>query len=785
MTSGTLEDKVSAQTLIVQESPIHTMKTFESLVSLAGKKSRNHALMALGALKDLLGQGVVLPSERKLKAFGKQPGLIAALQDYNTGSESEEKLATRIPSIHLVFWAYEDWLKRTYFELLKVMERWCNDEVEFARTRAITFVWELLKEKPEQEENLLRLLVNKLGDTANKVASRASYLLLQLQTTHPAMKNIVIGAIESDLLFKPGQSLHAKYYATITLNQTVLSSKEPEVANKLIEIYFSLFLSLLKRDKQENEKPTKPLQGGGGKAGRKARQKARLEEYARESEDELKERLIAQILTGVNRAFPFANTDDATFESHMDTIFRITHSANFNTAIQALMLVQQISASKQYAAERYYRTLYESLLDPRLITSSKQILYLNLLYKSLKNDISIKRIKAFVKRLLQIISLHEPPFVCGVLYLISELQKTVPSIQSMIDQPEEDYDDGEEVFRDVGDDQSLEAKTGTADISTSSTNKTYDGRKRDPEYSNAERSCIWEILPLQAHFHPTVALYASRILASQQFAETPDPTLHSLSHFLDRFAYRSPRAKAAKPRGSSIMQPLAGAPTIDLLVHDRGTGKTEQRLNVEEFWMQSKDEVAPDEVFFHQYFEQTNKKKSRAEKRAEKKKKKVAMDLGDDESTNEEEEEEIWKALVKSKPEVEGNLEEDEDNELMDELMEDDEGDENEGHHGEIESHVALDSEDNEELAIGSIDDHSDAEFNVVDLEDGEDAFIDSDEEVPSDIEAALHSQGTTKDSQRHEKSDDRKSKRRKLKSLPTFASIEDYAQLLGDDDEE
>ena len=774
MTSGTLEDKVSAQTLVVQESPIHTMKTFESLVSLAGKKSRNHALMALGALKDLLGQGVVLPAERKLKAFGKQPGLIAALQGDRAVLEDEVKLASAIPSIHLVSWAYEDWLKRTYFELLKVIERWCNDEVEFARFRAVTFVWELLKAKPEQEENLLRLLVNKLGDTANKVASRASYLLLQLQTTHPAMNSIVIGAIESDLLFRPGQSLHAKYYAVITLNQTVLSSKEPEVANKLLSIYFDLFLSLLKQDKSENEKPAGLPQGGGGKAGRKARQKARLEETAREAEDQLKERLIAQILTGVNRAFPFANTDDSTFENHVDTIFRITHSANFNTAIQALMLIQQISASKQYAAERYYRVLYESLLDSRLIASSKQILYLNLLYRSLKNDVNVKRIKAFVKRLLQFISLHEPPFVCGVLYLISELQKSVPSIHSMIDQPEEDYSDGEEVFRDVDVDESYEGKASKT-IATAPARRTYDGRKRDPEHSNADNSSMWEILPLLAHFHPTVALYASRILASQQFAETPDPTLHSLSHFLDRFAYRSPRTKADKLRGSSIMQPLAGAPTVDLLVRDRGKGRTEQRLNVEGFWMQSKDDVAPDEAFFHRYFQQAGKKKSRAEKRAEKKMK-AALDPGDaDEGTDEEE---IWKALVKSRPEVEGDIEEGEDDELLEELMGEDE-DEDQVQDGEVEFH-ASDNEDGQP-AIGSGDDHSDAEFDAAELEDDEDAFIESDEELPSDVEAALN--GTSKDSQLPEKGDDRKSKRRKLKSLPTFASVEDYAQFLDDDE--
>ena len=201
MSSGTLEDKVSALTLLVQESPLHTMKAFENLLGLAKKKSRNQALMAVAALKDLLAQGLVLPGDRKLRAFGKQPCLLSALQGKAMRWSNGEPLPIGLQRIHLVVWAFEDWLKRKYFELLQVLESWCGDEVEYARSRAVTYVWELLKDKPEQEENLLRLLVNKLGDTDRKIASRASYLLLQLEITHPAMKMVVTNSIESDCLF--------------------------------------------------------------------------------------------------------------------------------------------------------------------------------------------------------------------------------------------------------------------------------------------------------------------------------------------------------------------------------------------------------------------------------------------------------------------------------------------------------------------------------------------------------------------------------------------------------
>jgi len=319
MSSGTLSDKVSALTLVVQESPVHTTKSFESLLALAKKRSRGQAVTALGALKDLLGNGVVLPSDRRLRAFATQPGLIATLQEGSTTSwRMGQRLPGNITKAHLILWAYEDWLKESYFEMLKVLEGWCNDEVEYARSRAVTYVYELLKEKPEQEANLLRLLVNKLGDPDKKIASRTSYLLLQLQTSHPLMKPIIVRSIETELLLRPGQSLHAKYYAINTLNQTILSGKEEEVAKKLLDVYFDLFVALLKRPEPKaavvgpvvNRKGQ--IQGGGAQMGKKAKAKAAKAEEAKSAGEEATEKMISAVLTGVNRAFPFSKTDDLT-----------------------------------------------------------------------------------------------------------------------------------------------------------------------------------------------------------------------------------------------------------------------------------------------------------------------------------------------------------------------------------------------------------------------------------------------------------------------------------------
>jgi ribosome biogenesis protein MAK21 len=184
----------------------------------------------------------------------------------------------------------------------------------------------------------------------------------------------------------------------------------------------------------------------------------------------------------------------------MDTLFRITHSSNFNTSIQALMLIEQLATTKHLSVDRFYRTLYESLLDPRLVSSSKHTLYLNLLFRALRSDINIKRVKAFVKRLLQIVTLHQPPFICGVIFLIRELETTFPGLRSLFNDPEENDEDDEEVFRDVPE----HGSAGQANVSASKNkplSESYDGRKRDPEHSNADKTCLWETVSYRIENH--------------------------------------------------------------------------------------------------------------------------------------------------------------------------------------------------------------------------------------------------------------------------------------------
>ncbi|PUU76119.1 CBF/Mak21 family-domain-containing protein [Tuber borchii] len=750
MTSGTLSDKISALTLICQESPLHTMKSLETLLGLARKKSRSQAVSSMAAIKDLFGPGSVLPEDRKLRFFSKQPEIGAR----ETAAE------------HLIIWAYEDWLKNFYFEVLTTLEGLCTDPLVFPRINATGFIHSLLSSKPEQEANLLRLLVNKLGDTDKKVASKVSYLLLQLQTTHPAMKTIIISAIESEVLFRPGNGLNAKYYAIITLNQTILSTRDNhEAANKLLGVYFATFTSILQGESTATASlgGTKHIKFNnalkpprkGDKMNRKAKARAEAEEKNKQFQSDLIAKLLSAILTGVNRAFPFSQVDDDVLEKHIDTLFKITHSGNFNTSIQAMMLIFQVSNSKQAVSDRFYRTLYESLLDQRLVNSSKQAMYLNLLFRALKADTQVKRTKAFVKRLVQVAAtFHQPPFICGVLYLLNELCDNVPSGRSLLEEPEQLEDDEEEVFKDVPEEGEERAEDTAKESSVK--HVEYDGRRRDPLFTNADRTCLWELIPLLRCYHPSAALFATSFLEHKPMPSKPDLGMHTLTHFLDRFVYRNPKATPIQNRGPSIMQPLGGSDTRGVILSTRGVSKAQIPVNSEAFWKRKIEDVDVDEVFFHKYFNQIAPKKPAVQKRA----KKAGRDEEDeDDEEASEAEGEIWKAMADSRPDIE-------------------EGD--------------VDFDDEDDIAeLSDISDDSDEEMQDL-AEDEDDAWKSEDEdskddekEAPRNLQKAFEAEleiatGENEEEDAAAEGESRK-KKRKLKHLPTFASAEDYAHMLED----
>lgn len=134
LTTGTSSDKLSALLLLVSSSPLHTMAYLDQIVVVCKKKSREESGRAIRGVVEWWrgggGDGGGSPS-RKLRSFADQPGLETlgkswqALEATGKGRErktAESELTKEECEQCLVIWAFEDWLKKWFFEVLKCVE---------------------------------------------------------------------------------------------------------------------------------------------------------------------------------------------------------------------------------------------------------------------------------------------------------------------------------------------------------------------------------------------------------------------------------------------------------------------------------------------------------------------------------------------------------------------------------------------------------------------------------------------------------------------------------------
>ena len=277
--------------------------------------------------------------------------------------------------------------------------------------------------------------------------------------------------------------------------------------------------------------------------------------------------------------------------------------------------------SRDSVTDRFYSALYKKILDPELTTSSKQVMFLNLLYKAIKGDTSVPRVRAFMKRLLQVISYQPSHLVCGLLFLMSEITKGRPEIVSEIPKVEsadsddkflDDDDDDLEHFKDVTEDgeevedpkTAMKVKSGWT-FKGSSANREekqdYDPNCRNPIYSGAEKCDYWELQSLSQHFHPSASLFANNILENDPIKYTGDPLSDfTLPRFLDRFVFRNPKKNPEKNKPSTIL----GKRNIY-----KPAGIKAIAPDSKEFLNRDAANVPTDELFIYKYFHEKLERK--------------------------------------------------------------------------------------------------------------------------------------------------------------------------------
>lgn len=723
--SGTFSDQLGTLSIISTESPLHSVKFLENLADKCEIKNRESACKALEVTKDLLVSHV-MPG-RRLRYFKDQP------------------IQINTPAASVVTWAFEDFLKRYFYRILRVMEMLLHDTVENIRTRTLSCLFAFFQEKPEQEANILRLALNKLGDPAGKVASRVKRLLMDVLQRHPGMKSIVATAM-SELLGRVND-YRTRYYAVDTLSELILSNRDPGLANQLIYIYLSLFERMLKESSNHaDETPEKPIAQSKQKKGSRMRakrgKKGGIQQHqldTSEMESQQHARLVAKLFTGLNRAFPFSNLDSKLFAKYVDTLYQMSHSPNVGTFIEALSFIFQLSkaSTDQAGHNRYYRALYDSLLDNRLSRSSKLSKYIHLLLRSfaeLREDPATSL--ALSKRSLQAAcNTSEVGAVASLIHVAT----LAPHSSQLV--------------------QYEKASSKNAETSGAK-DKIYDGKKRDPRFANAENSHAWEVLFLQQHFHPTVALYANNLLAEiseKQALDMPDIEQYSVNSFLSKWSYKKPKAKEST-RGGSIFQPLGGF--TDLTLGVRQQKRSEEIPASMQNWKSKKaSDIAPDELFLYEYFSQ------RPDKKPKKQLDESKQDCSDSDADSLVEDE-INEAMSMSGPGDLGGA----DINLSDLEDEDSQGD------GDLEAGLAG--------AFASCDDGGEADGGEIygGFEDSENdvAEFDSDEGSQDEVgvDLAKFEGEADPEEESTEENDDKKRKRAWTK-YPTFLSAEQFEEML------
>eukprot|EP00889_Picochlorum_renovo_P007097 jgi/Picre1/34127/NNA_001602.t1 len=391
------------------EFPIAHLASLDGLVSMAGKRGGARAVVgvALDALLELW-KDVLLPSDRKLKYFIQQP-----LSKLPSGKAADKCL---------ILWEFEDRLKAKYATFVEQLAVLSTDNLDFIKEKATKIAFELLLNIPEQEGQLLRIIVNKLGDPDRKIASNAGYLITKLLAHHDGMKHVVVREIEN-FIYRPGLQDRARYYAVVYLNQIVLSNRDKPMSlpnkksitlgKRLVDIYFTLFKLIIdgvlgtsasiaqaKQEKKEKRQQEKALKRGKKKANAKEEEKT----VTGDRKGVMDSRMLSALITGIRRAFPYVSTDEVEplIDAHADALFKLIHTGSFGVATQALLLLYQLMSSQSSISDRFYRALYSVLLSRELPTSTKAPLFLSLFLKAIKDDVSNKRVIAFLKRLLQV-----------------------------------------------------------------------------------------------------------------------------------------------------------------------------------------------------------------------------------------------------------------------------------------------------------------------------------------------------------------------------------------------
>jgi ribosome biogenesis protein MAK21 len=180
-------------------------------------------------------------------------------------------------------------------------------------------------------------------------------------------------------------------------------------------------------------------------------------------------------------------------------------------------------------------------------------------------------------------TLNEASYTAACLLIVSELIRDKPELRFQLYSLEQitrtavsknnDSDSEEERFVDAD----KEENVPTAKEASNASKNVYDPLKREPKYANAESCALFELVQLTFHTHPTVKLWATKLLDGELLDYNGDPLLDfGLANFLDRIAYKNPKSLDKVAKFASSRRMAASEQPINTYTFD-GTGAENDR----------------------------------------------------------------------------------------------------------------------------------------------------------------------------------------------------------------
>ncbi|AYU80033.1 CBF/Mak21 family, putative [Leishmania donovani] len=399
----------------------------------------------------------------------------------------------------LVYWYLEDYLKRTYAQFLALSESMLKDRIVQRRDTWLDAVGKLLCSVAEGRSTAMAMMIDKLGDPVSSVAHKAYHHLLKLLSESSTHQSMLFTELEK-VIFMKNCPLRTMRYAANVMNQLVFSKEERKLALKCVQTYLSLFRQLALTGNVDSTVTT-------------------------------------AIIVGLRRAFPYAGVDLAPLEEHLNALFILANTGNFQQRVATLTLLQLLAFNKGTAESflnRWYRTLYGLLLlSPKQIPQSAQLTnFFSLLHKAMRADKSKARIAAFVHRLLQRAVFFNDAMICAVLLLVGEMSQAHPHVRKMLKAH------ANPLAAPAALAQKGKAGNGTGTASAASSGCNYDPKAREPLFANAAGECIWTLNMLSRHSHPSVVKLSILLLFGEDIVFDVHPLddmtpLNFLNMFVD------------------------------------------------------------------------------------------------------------------------------------------------------------------------------------------------------------------------------------------------------------